>query len=112
MIPGMNPKQMQKMMKQMGVQQEDLPVRRVDMYFDDHKIIIEPASVAIVKMMGQESFQVTGDLRKESLETSVSISDEDVQTVVDQVKCSEEDARKAIEEADGDLAAAIMKLSE
>ncbi|MBR9702862.1 nascent polypeptide-associated complex protein [Candidatus Woesearchaeota archaeon] len=108
MIPGMNPKQMQKMMKQMGVQQEDLPVNRVDFYFDDHKIIIEPASVAIVKMMGQESFQVTGDLRKESLETSVEISDEDIQTVVDQVNCSKEDARKAIEDADGDLAAAIM----
>lgn len=112
MIPGMNPKQMQKMMKQMGVEQEDLPVRRVDFYFDDHKIIIEPCSVAIVKMMGQESFQVTGDLRKESFDTAVSISDEDVQTVVDQVGCSAKEARTAIEEADGDLAAAIMKLSE
>ena len=82
------------------------------MYFEDQKIIVEPASVAIVKMMGQETFQVTGELRKESLDTAPSISDEDVQTVVDQVGCSADEARAAIEGADGDLAAAIMRLSE
>ena len=38
------------------------------------------------------------------------ISEEDVQTVVDQTNCSKEAAMKAIEEHKGDLAEAIMSL--
>ena len=63
-------------------------------------------------MMGQQTWQVLGDAREESLESAPEISDEDVATVMEQTGVSEEEARAAIEEADGDLAAAILKLQE
>lgn len=112
MIPGMNSRQMQQMMKQMGIQQQDIEASRVEIFCADRKIIIEPAQVAAVNMMGQKTYQVTGTVHEESLETTVDISDEDVQTVVEQANVSQEQARAAIEEADGDLAAAIMKLQQ
>lgn len=110
----MNSRQMQQMMKQMGIQQQDLPATKVEIYFEDRKLVIEPAQVAAVNAMGQKTFQVTGTAQEVPLEidSSVDISDEDVRTVADQTGKSADEARAAIEEADGDLAAAIMKLQE
>lgn len=112
MMPGMNPKKMQQMMKQMGMKQDDIPARKVIIYTDDAQIIIEPCEVAEVNMMGQTTIQVTGDTRVEPLDNSPDISDEDIQTVVEQTGVSKEQAKQAIEQAKGDLAQAIMDLSE
>jgi nascent polypeptide-associated complex subunit alpha len=111
MMPGMNPRQMQQMMKQLGIQQVDVDdAVRVEIICESRKIVIEPCQVAKVNMMGQKTWQVVGEGREESLETKAEISDDDVQTVAEQAGVSEAVARAAIEEADGDLAAAIMKL--
>ena len=111
MIPGMNSRQMKQMMKQMGVQQQDIEAHRVIIECPDRKLVIDNPQVAKVNMMGQKTWQVVGEAREESLDTSAEINDEDVQTVVSQTNVSEEEAKKAIEEADGDLAQAIMNLS-
>lgn len=108
MIPGMNPRQMQKMMKQMGIQQQEIDAHRVEIFCSDRKIIIEPADVSKVNMMGQQTFQVVGEIREESLDSTPDINEEDIKTVMEQASCSEEEARDAISEANGDLAAAIM----
>lgn len=110
MIPGMNPRQMQQMMRQMGVQQVDIDAVRVVIECPDKRIVIDEPQVARVTMMGQQTWQVSGAAREEALSTAPEITDEDVQTVVDATGVSVDDARAAIEEADGDLAAAIMKL--
>lgn len=111
MFPGVNPRQMKQMMKQMGVKQTDLDdVERVEILCSNRKIIIEPAQVSKVDMMGQQTWQVIGPDHEESLDTQIEISDEDVKTVAGQAGVSEDDARSAIEEADGDLAEAILKL--
>jgi nascent polypeptide-associated complex subunit alpha len=113
MMPGMNSRQMQKMMKQMGIQQQDIPdVERVEIFCGDRKFVIAPAQVSKVNMMGQMTWQVVGDASEESLDTAVEISDEDVETVASQTGVSQEEARAAIEAAEGDLAAAIMQLQE
>ncbi len=113
MIPGMSPRKMQQMMKQMGIQQVDVEgVERVEVICTDRKYVLEPAQVSKVNMMGQDTWQVIGEAREEGLETAAEISDEDVTTVAEQAGVSEDVARKAIEEADGDLAAAILKLQE
>jgi nascent polypeptide-associated complex subunit alpha len=63
MIPGVNPKQMQAMMKQMGISQVEIPSSRVIIEKDDgEKLIIANPSVVKIKMGGQESFQITGDI--------------------------------------------------
>jgi len=108
MIPGINPKQMQAVMKQMGMSQLDIPSSRVIIEKEDGgKLIINNPSVAKIKMQGQESFQISGDVSEESGE---KFSEEDVKVVMEKTNCSEKEAKKALEET-GDLADAIMKLS-
>ena len=110
MFPGMNPKKMQGMMKQMGISQEEVPSSKVTIEkTDGSKIVIDNPSVQKIKMQGQETFQVSGEVREESPE--VGVSDEDVQTVVEKTGCSEDEARQSLEKT-GDLTDSIMELSE
>lgn len=107
MIPGINPKQMQAVMKQMGMSQTEIPSTRVIIEKENGgKIIIQNPEVVKIKMQGQESFQITGDVS----EDEEGFSEEDVEIVV-KTGCSKKEARDALEET-GDLAEAILKLSE
>ncbi len=108
----MNPKQMQKMMQKMGMKQEEIPADQVIIISGKKKIVFDNPSVQSVDMMGQETFQLSGEYRIEDMATKADINEDDVKTVMEQTKVSEDKARKAIEDADGDLAEAIMKLSE
>ncbi len=112
MIPGMNPREMQKAMKKLGITQEDIEATEVIIKTPDKTLIIRNPTVAKVNMMGQESLQVTGEIEELELSQEVSISDEDVQTVVEQTGASEEDAKAAIEKHNGDLAQAIIELKQ
>jgi len=108
-LGGLNPKKMQAMMKQMGIAQEDIPSSNVTIKKEDgSKIIIENPSVTKIKMQGQESFQITGDIKEE---LSLEISEEDIATIIEKTGCNEQEAKKALEET-GDLAEAILKLSD
>lgn len=109
MFGGMNPKQMAGMMKKMGIAQTELPVRRVVFEMDDTNLVIEDPNVIKISMQGQVSYQVTGDAVEESSE---SFSDDDIKMVVKQTGKSENEARAALEESDGDIAEAIMALKE
>lgn len=106
MFPGINPKQMQAVMKQMGMSQIEIPSSKVIIEKEDGtKIVINNPSVMKIKMQGQESFQVTGDVSEES-----GFSDDDIKVVMEKTDCSEEEAKNALEET-GDLAEAILSLS-
>lgn len=102
-----NPKLMKQAMKKMGIKQEELDSSEVVIYLKDKKLVIKNPSVAKVNMMGKDSFQISGDVSCESLE---KFSLDDVKTVVGQVNCSDDEARKALEKTDGDIAAAIIAL--
>jgi nascent polypeptide-associated complex subunit alpha len=108
MFPNIDPKKMQAVMRQMGISQEEIDALRVIIEKPDGKIIIENPSVTRVKMNGQESFQISGDIKEEA--EKLSDSEDDIRTIVEKTGCSEKQARKALEET-GDLAEAIMKLS-
>ncbi len=110
MFPGMNPRQMKQMMKKVGMQQDELDVVQVVFKLRDRELVIDNPSVSKINMMGQETFQVGGEVREQSLDTMPDISEEDIQTVVDQTQCSVEEAKKALDESEGDLAVAIMSL--
>ncbi|OYT36025.1 nascent polypeptide-associated complex protein [Candidatus Pacearchaeota archaeon ex4484_71] len=101
MFGGINPKKMQAMMKQMGMSQEEI---------DSSKVIIEKSDGSKINFQGQETWQISGDSIEESAETK--ISEEDIKTVMEKSNCDKETALKALEETDGDLAEAILKLSE
>ncbi len=108
----MNPRKVAAMMKQMGVQQVDIPATEVIIRSEGKDFVIRNPSVAKVNMMGQETFQISGEVHEQEHSTAPDISDDDVKTVMEQAGVSEEKAKEAIEEAEGDLAEAIMKLSE
>jgi len=106
----MNPRQMRQAMKRLGIQQEEIDAKEVIIRLQDKEIIISNPSVSKVNMMGQETYQIVGEEHERSLSTRPEISDEDIDTVAEQTGASKEEAKEAIEEANGDLAEAIMKL--
>lgn len=108
MIPNINPKMMEKAMKKMGIKQEEIDAREVVITCYDKKIVISNPQVSKIKAMGQESFQVTGEIFEQPLE---KFSKDDINTVMEQAQCSEEVARQALEETN-DIAGAILKLKE
>ncbi|MBD3310052.1 nascent polypeptide-associated complex protein [Candidatus Woesearchaeota archaeon] len=113
MIPGMNARQMQRAMKQMGIQQVEVDATEVIIKGSEKDIIITDPQVSKVNMMGQETYQVVGEAHEREKEPEKpEISDDDVKTVVEQAGCSEEQARKSIEESGGDLAEAIINLKQ
>ena len=106
---GLDPKKMQAMMKQLGMSQQDIEASRVLIEkTDGGKIVIEDPSVAKISFQGNESFQISGNIREEN--ESFTISDEDIKTVVEKTGSTKTEAKKALEET-RDLAEAILKLS-
>tara|TARA_Y100000310_G_C20669467_1_gene809428 strand:+ start:2241 stop:2579 length:339 start_codon:yes stop_codon:yes gene_type:complete len=112
MIPGMNPRKVQQMMKKMGIAQQDIDATQVIIKTAEKEMVINNPQVAKVNMMGQETYQVVGEVEERSIDTTPEINEDDIKTVMDQAKVSQEDAEKAITEADGDLAQAILSLTE
>ncbi len=111
MLPGMNPKKMQAMMKQLGIRQVDIPATEVIIRTEDKEIVITNPSVAKVNMMGQENFQISGNIQERAISTTPEISQDDVKTVMEQANVDEAKAKEAIQKADGDLAEAIINLT-
>ena len=101
-----NPKQMEKMMKQMGIQTVEIPATEVIIKTHEKELIISNPQVSKVTMGGQETFQIVGEVSEKSQE---KFSNEDIKMIVEQTGCSEEEAADALEET-GDIAEAILKL--
>ena len=106
MFGGVNPKQMQGMMKKMGISQEEIDANKVIIEKNDgSKLIIENPSVMKIKMQGQESFQITGESHEENF-----LSEEDIETIMEKTECSNEQEKETLEKT-GDLAEAILELT-
>ena len=140
MLPGMggrsNPKQLQAMMRQMGIRMEDIKnVTEVIIRTPDKEYVIAPAEVSKMTAQGQVTWQVGGDATIRSLapgaadaaagaaaggaaaEASaaaaparVLVEEEDVKLVMEQAGVDEATARQALEESDGQPAEALVKL--
>ena len=114
MIPGMSPKQMknmQRQMKKMGMDMNAIDgVQEVIIRCEDMDLIISPADVSLMTVMGQETYQVTGTAVE--VEKEIEIPDEDIEMVANTAGVSLEAAEEALRETGGDLAEAILKLNE
>jgi nascent polypeptide-associated complex subunit alpha len=117
MLPGagMNPKQlkqMQRAMKQMGMDMKDVKgVTEVIIKFKNKEVIITNPKVNLMNFMGQDTYQISGKTKEREVETELVIPDDDVDLVATQTGVSQDEARKALEETSGDLAEAILRLS-
>jgi len=107
MIPGMNPRDMAKAMKRLGIKQEEIDATEVIIKLADKDILIKHPQVVKVNAMGQETFQISGIIEEVQ---SASFTEEDVKTVATQAHVSEGKAKEALEETHGDLAQAILHL--
>jgi len=107
-----SPREAKRMMQRMGLNMDALPdVEQVVIKTSSKEITIEEPEVAIMEVQGQKIFQVTGGKITEKVtERKLAIPEEDVRLVADQTGKSLEEARKALEECDGDLAKAILVL--
>ncbi len=104
----MNPKQMRKAMKQLGIKQEEIDAIAVIIRTRKEDIIIRNPSVQKINMSGQASYQVSGDEEVRLIEEEIEISEEDIKTVMEQANVSKEKAEASLKECKGDLAAAIL----
>jgi len=118
-FPGkLNPRmlrKMQKMMKDFGMETEDLEVKRVIFVFENEEWIFDEPRVQVMDVLGVKTYSITGKpekIKREKEEVKVEITDEDVELVAEQCNVSKEEARKALEECNGDIAEAIVKLQE
>ncbi|MDD1728120.1 MAG: nascent polypeptide-associated complex protein [Methanospirillum sp.] len=110
MIPGMNPRKMKQMMKQLGMDVRPIEdVQEIVITTPQGRYVFDQAEVAIMKMQGVTTWQITGEPRFE--EATAVIPDEDVILVAEQAGVSVEKARSTLETSKGDIADAILKLA-
>jgi nascent polypeptide-associated complex subunit alpha len=107
MFPRVNPRQMKRMMRQLGMEMEELEAREVIIRLADKEIVISNPKVSVIKAMNQKTYQIAGEEK-----VVQQIPEEDVKLVAEQAGVSEEEALKALKQAKGDLAEAILKLKE
>ncbi len=106
MLP-LNIKQMKKMIKQMGIDITEIDAKEVIIRTSSEELVFKNPSVTKVSGRGIEMFQIMGSYE---VIKKIQISEEDVKLIMEQAGVSEEEARKALEEANGDLVEALMKL--
>jgi nascent polypeptide-associated complex subunit alpha len=112
------------MMKQMGMNMNELgDIKRVILQGDTKEIVIEGPQVTSINVQGTKMYQVAGGKETErkpqtgaateaapAEEEKLVIPEEDILLVAQQANVSVDRARVALEENDGDLAQAIIKL--
>lgn len=105
-MPGMDPKQMQKLMKQMGIKSEELEAVKVTIELKDggRLVIFEP-NVVQIEMEGEKTYQIGGKVHEEK-----DAGEDDIRMVMESSGCSREEAQAALRETGGDIAEAIIHL--
>jgi nascent polypeptide-associated complex subunit alpha len=126
---GLNPRKMKQMMQQMGIDLEDIDAEEVIIRTADKELYFTDAQVQRMDAQGQHTYQIVGspetrprsdtgdaggadgsDAGDDSAAAGSDIPQSDVELVATRTGASEEAARKALVEADGDLAAAVERL--
>ena len=125
---GLNPRKMEQMMKQMGIDVDEIDAEEVIIRTAEHDLVFTSPDVTKMDARGQETYQVIGSPEKQergNAETGAEgaedagavadtggsdIPDADVEIVAARTGASEEEALAALEAHDGDLAAAVEEL--
>jgi nascent polypeptide-associated complex subunit alpha len=123
----MNPRKMKQMMKQMGIDVDELDAEEVVIRTADEELVFSDVQVTRMDAQGQETYQVVGEPESRAVDAGAAgaveagddgadetddagIPQDDVELVAMRAGVSEDAARDALEEADGDLAAAVARL--
>ena len=118
----MNPRKMQKMMEQMGIDMSDIDAEEVIIRTPDEELVFTDAEVQLMEAQGQKTYQVVGDPESRERgeggaadESDASGDDtgvdaDDVEIVAMRTGVDEDTAREALVANDGDLADAVDEL--
>jgi nascent polypeptide-associated complex subunit alpha len=107
---GINPRKMASMMKQMGIDIDEVEnVEEVIIRTPEKDIVFKDAQVSIMDARGMKTYQVVGTPHEVPRE--VKIPEDDIKLVMEQTKSNEADSRNALLGTKGDIAAAILKLT-
>jgi nascent polypeptide-associated complex subunit alpha len=114
----MNPRQLKATMKRMGIETEEIPdVEEVVIRTPTKEYVFKSAEVSAMTVQGQKTWQIVGEPIVMNRKTAgaapaptPTISDEDVDLVAEKAGVSKSVARKALEEANGEPAEAIIRL--
>jgi nascent polypeptide-associated complex subunit alpha len=133
---GMNPRKMKQMMKQMGIDVDEIDAEEVIIRTGEEELVFSDAEVTKMDARGQETYQIVGSPETRAagsggdagaIESSDAdagsgaddesggdggVPEEDVEIVAMRAGVSEDQARDALEANDGDLAAAVSALEE
>ncbi|MET1101933.1 MAG: nascent polypeptide-associated complex protein [Pyrodictiaceae archaeon] len=111
--------ELKKQFKRMGIKADIIEIKaaRLTIESEDKLYVMEsPQTVLLVKLPGGISMlQAIGGVEekeREETETSIEVNEEDVELVAQQAGVSREEARRALIEAKGDIAEAILLLEE
>jgi len=107
---GMNPRQMKKLMKQLGIKMEELEgVKEVVLKLEGKEIVLKNPVVTVMVVQGEKTYQIVPG--SEEVREVLEIPEEDIELVMEQAGVDRETALKALKETKGDIAEAILKLS-
>ena len=117
---GMNPRKMQQMMEQMGIDVTEIDAESVTITTTDGEVLVFDApEITRMDAQGTQTYQIVGEPTTqdasavESADSDASdegIPDEDVKLVASQTGVSPSEAREALEAENGEPAAAISRL--
>ncbi|WP_456420829.1 nascent polypeptide-associated complex protein [Thermococcus sp.] len=107
---GMNPRQMKKLMRQLGIKMEELEgVKEVVLRLEGREIVLKNPVVTVMVVQGEKTYQIVPE--SEEVREVLEIPEEDIQLVMEQAGVDRETALNALKETKGDIAEAILKLS-
>jgi nascent polypeptide-associated complex subunit alpha len=114
---GMNPRKMQQMMEQMGIDMSELDAEEVVIRLEDEELVFTDAEVTRMDAQGTQTYQIAGEPESRERDAAApegdaddTVPEEDVDLVVARTGASEAAAREALAAEDGDLAAAVSRL--
>ena len=107
-IGGMDPRQMSRMMKQLGIKTEDIDASEVIIKKKDGKeLVIAAPQVSAIEMQGQKMLQISGDM----VERESMPPEEDIALVMKESNCTRDQAIAALKKHNGDMAETILELT-
>jgi nascent polypeptide-associated complex subunit alpha len=107
----MDNRQARRAMERMGINMKEIPdVKEVIIKTADKEMHIRDASVSEVNAQGNRIFQVMGEVEEVAVEKA-AFNEEDVLLVQQQANVSRERAVAALEESEGEVARAILRLT-
>ncbi len=126
---GLDPRKMEQMMKQMGIDVEELDAEEVIIRTADEELYFSNAQVTRMDAQGQQTYQIVGEPESRELGSGDAdaagaveggdadadagadeIPESDIKIVAQRAGVGKQEAREALEAENGDLAAAISRL--